>query len=135
MTATPPASTDPPVGVLVVDDQLTFRQLAREVIGATANFRLLGEAPSAQQALTAASELHPDLILLDVRMPDMDGIQAAAHLHLAHPDALVVLISVEEAPNLPSGTATCGAAEFIRKQDFGPALLRRIWSTHRDNDS
>jgi DNA-binding NarL/FixJ family response regulator len=121
--------------VLVVDDQLTFRQLAREVIEATPDFRLLGEAQSAQQALADAGALLPDLILLDVRMPDMDGIQAAAHLHLAHPDALVILISVEEAPNLPSGTTTCGAAGFIRKQDFGPAVLRGIWSTHRPGDS
>ncbi len=60
----------------------------------------------------------------------MDGIQAAAHLHSAQPDALVILTSVEEAPNLPSGTTTCGAVELIRKQDLGPALLRRIWSTH-----
>ena len=121
--------------MLVVDDQLPFRQVAREVIEATANFRLLGEAQSAQQALADARALHPDLILLDIRMPDMDGIQAAAHLHLAQPDALLILISVEEAPNLPSGSATCGAAEFIRKQDFGPALLRRVWSTHRVHDS
>jgi DNA-binding NarL/FixJ family response regulator len=119
------------VGVLVVDDQVVFRQAAHEVIDATQDFELLGEAASGAHALIAVAELEPDLVLLDVRMPDMDGIETAARLHAEHPAAVVVLITVEEAPNLPAGLASCGAAELVRKQDFGPALLRRVWSSHR----
>jgi DNA-binding NarL/FixJ family response regulator len=120
-----------PVGVLVVDDQIVFRQVAREVVEATADFVLLGEASSGEQALATADEVDPDLVLVDVRMTGMDGIVTAALLHRAHPGAVVVLISVEEPPNLPLEAAGCGAAEAIRKQDFGPALLRRVWSAHR----
>src|SRR3954468_15097816 len=118
------------VGVLVVDDQLVFRRAAHEVIDATEQFELLGEAVSGFAALTACDELGPDLVLLDVRMPGMDGIETAGQLHARHPESVVVLITVEEPPNIPSGLSTCGAAELVRKQDFGPALLRRVWSAH-----
>jgi DNA-binding NarL/FixJ family response regulator len=124
-----------PVGVLVVDDQLIFRQVAREVIEATAHFELLGEASSGEHALAAVAELDPDLVLLDVRMPGMDGIETAARLHSASPEAVVILVSVEEAGNLPRSAASCGAAELVRKQDFGPALLRRLWTTHHPRRS
>jgi DNA-binding NarL/FixJ family response regulator len=123
-------ATTVPVGVLVVDDQLVFRQAAHEVIDATKNFEMIGEAASGAHALVAAAELHPDLVLLDVRMPGMDGIETAARFRDEHPGSVVVLITVEEAPNLPAGLASCGAAELVRKQDFGPALLRRVWNAH-----
>jgi DNA-binding NarL/FixJ family response regulator len=118
------------VGVLVVDDQRVFRQAAHEVIDATEHFELLGEAASGVTALAACDELGPDLVLVDVRMPGMDGIETAAQLHARHPESVVVLITVEEAPDLPGGFTSCGAAELVRKQDFGPALLRRLWRAH-----
>ena len=118
------------VGVLVVDDQLVFRQVAHEVIDATENFELLGEAASGPQALAVIGELGPDMVLLDVRMPGMDGIATAARLREQHPESVVVLITVEEAPNLPGGLSSCGAVELVRKQDFGPALLRQVWDAH-----
>lgn len=120
-----------PVGVLVVDDQLVFRQVARDVIEATPNFELLGEASSGAHALAAVEELYPDLVVLDVRMPGMDGIETAARIHASHPESVVVLVSIEQEPNLPRGIGSCGAAELVRKQDFGPALLRRLWTAHR----
>ena len=118
------------VRVLVVDDQHVFRQAARRVIEATPRFELSGEACSGPDALATADELELDLVLVDVRMPGMDGIETAAALTAAHPDVVVVLISVEEPPNVPGGVGTCGAAELIRKRDFGPSLLRRLWTAH-----
>jgi DNA-binding NarL/FixJ family response regulator len=118
------------VGVLVVDDQLVFRQVAHEVIDATEDFELLGEAASGAHALVAATELAPDLVLLDVRMPGMDGIETATRMHAQDPKSVIVLITIEEAPNLPAGLSSCGAAELVRKQDFCPAMLRRVWRAH-----
>ena len=120
------------VGVLVVDDQLVFRQVAHEVIDATEDFEMLGEAASGAHALVAVTELAPDLVLLDVRMPGMDGIETATRMHAQDPKSVIVLITIEEAPNLPAGLSSCGAAELVRKQDFGPAMLRRIWRAHRE---
>lgn len=116
--------------MLVVDDQVVFRQVAHEVIDATDEFELLGEASSGLRALAAVAELEPDLVLLDVRMPGMDGIETATRLHAEHPSPVIILITVEEAPNLPGGVPSCGAAELVRKQDFCPALLRRVWLAH-----
>src|SRR3954471_20964249 len=118
------------IGVLVVDDQLVFRQVAHEVIDATEEFEMLGEAASGAHALAAVTELSPDLVLLDVRMPGMDGIETATRMHAQDPRSVIVLITVEEAPNLPAGLSSCGAAELVRKQDFGPAMLRRVWRGH-----
>lgn len=124
------------VGVLVVDDQAVFRSAVRLVIAATPEFELVGEADSGCHALAAAAELHPDLVLLDVRMDDMDGIETAQRLTVDQPASVVVLLSIEEPSNLPAGVASCGAAELLRKRDLGPALLRRVWGEHgRANQS
>ena len=118
------------VGVVVVDDQLVFRQIAREVIALTPGFEMIGDAATGEQGLAVADELHPDLVLLDVRMPGIDGIETAMRLRAEQPHVVVVLVSIDEAPQLPRALSSCGAAELVRKQDFGPSLLRRVWSRH-----
>jgi DNA-binding NarL/FixJ family response regulator len=120
-----------PVGVVVVDDQRLFRHAARDVIAAAhPDFVLLGEATSGEHALAAVDDLHPDLVLVDVRMAGMDGIETARRLKGTHPETVVVLVTTEEPLNLPAAVGFCGAADLVRKQDFGPSLLRRLWSAH-----
>jgi two-component system, NarL family, invasion response regulator UvrY len=121
---------EPPAGavtVLAVDDQETFRRAARSLIGATPGFEQVGEAASGPEALELAADLRPDLVLVDVRMPGMDGIETARHLADADPDVMVVLISLEELPALPS----VGAAAHLRKQDLSTRALLNLWSDHR----
>ena len=118
------------VGVLVVDDQAIFRNVARELIRATPGFELIDEAESGMRALALADETEPALALVDVNMPGMDGIATAARLRAAHPSTVVILVSAEEPLDLPCGVGTCGAAAFVRKQDLRPATLRRIWGLH-----
>ena len=74
-------------------------------------------------------QLGPDLVLLDARMPGMDGIKVAHLLAARHPELLVVLISIEERIDMPSA-AQLGAVPLVRKQDFGPRLLRRLWGEY-----
>ncbi|MFL5825289.1 MAG: response regulator transcription factor [Thermoleophilaceae bacterium] len=116
--------------MLVVDDQLLFRQVARDVIAATPGFELVGEAVSGEQALCAADELRPDLVLLDVRMPGMGGLEAAARLRKAHPEQLVVLISTDRPAEIAQRVASDGAAAIVPKHEFGAALLRGLWRTY-----
>jgi DNA-binding NarL/FixJ family response regulator len=123
------------VGVLVVDDQAYFRRVALEVIGATPGFEPLGEAASGEEALALAAELKPELILLDVRMPVMDGIETARRLSTDHPGAVIVLISIDYPSELPDEVGSCGAKALIRKRDFGSLVLRRLWDAHGDPDS
>jgi len=115
--------------VLTVDDQELFRGVARDVIDATPGFEAVGEAASGEEALEAVARLSPELVLLDVRMPGMDGIEVARQLGATHAATLVVLISNEEGIDVPSA-AQLDAVPLVRKQDFGPRLLRRLWQEH-----
>jgi two-component system, NarL family, invasion response regulator UvrY len=120
-----------PVRVLTVDDQARFRAVARDVVEATGGFEVVGEAESGEEALRAVDRLAPQLVLLDVRMPDLDGITVARRLRESHPETFVVLISIEDPLDLPSAKELSEAVPLVRKQDFGPRLLRRLWSEHR----
>jgi two-component system, NarL family, invasion response regulator UvrY len=119
------------VGVLGVDDQMVFLDVAREVVAATPGFCWVGGARSGEEALDAVSELEPEFVLLDVRMPGMDGIETARRICDSHPGIVVVLISIEEIPAISPAIEASGAATLVRKQDFCPAMLRRLWLTYR----
>ena len=118
------------VRVLTVDDQEVFRRVAEDVIEATPGFMAVGEAASGEEALDAVARLAPQLVLLDVRMPGLDGIEVARRLADTHPETLVVLISTSEVDDLPSAAQLPGSVPMVRKQDFGPRLLRQLWGAH-----
>ena len=120
-------ASDGPVSVVVVDDQEVFRQTARRLIAATPGFEQVGEAASGEQALEIVGALRPDLVLLDVRMPGMDGIETLEHLAPVCSSCVVVLISVEPMADLP---AAAGAVPHLRKHELSPAALRDVWGTH-----
>ena len=122
--------SEPAVRVLTVDDQVVFRRAAHEVISATEGFESVGEAESGEAALEQVARLHPELVLLDVRMPGIGGIEAARRIVGEHPETVVVLITIEDTAESAEDARECGAAALVRKQDFGPALLRRIWEAH-----
>jgi DNA-binding NarL/FixJ family response regulator len=120
-----------PVRVLVVDDQPVFLRTASSLIRATPGFEQVGGAASGREALELAADSKPDLVLVDVRMPGMDGIETARRLAAADPDAMVVLISLEEVPELASAVEAARAAGYMRKQDLSTRSLRELWSEHR----
>jgi DNA-binding NarL/FixJ family response regulator len=121
-----------PVRVLAVDDQAVFRRTARSLIAATPGFEQVGEAASGSEALELATHLHPDLVLVDVRMPGMDGLETAQRLAALEPDAAVVLISLEPVPELPAAVESVGAEAYLRKQDLSGRTLREVWVAHCD---
>jgi DNA-binding NarL/FixJ family response regulator len=129
MTLGPQPAALRSVRVLTVDDQAVFRGVARDVIDATPGFESVGEVASGEEALEAVERLQPELVLCDVRMPGIDGIEVARRLAAKHPDTVVVLISIEERIDVPS-VAQLATIPLVRKQDFGPRLLRRLWTEH-----
>jgi DNA-binding NarL/FixJ family response regulator len=119
-----------PVRVLAVDDQEVFRRVARQLIAATEGFEQVGEAASGDEALALAAQLHPDLVLLDVRMPGLDGVETARRLATVAPEAVVVLISLDGIADLPSSIVLAGAKAHVRKQDLSPRRLQDLWRVH-----
>ena len=122
------------VGVIAVDDQAMFLDVAHEVVAATEGFRWVAGVSCGEEALAAVEEHEPALVLLDVRMPGMDGFETAQRISERHPDVVVVLISVEESPAIAAAVESSGAAVLVRKQEFGPAMLRELWSTYKSPD-
>jgi DNA-binding NarL/FixJ family response regulator len=118
------------VRVLTVDDQDVFRRAARELLTGTPGFTPVGEADDGASALRAVAALHPDLVLLDVRMPGMNGVETARRIRASHPEVAVVLVSAEELRDLPDDVGACGAFACLRKQDLAPQRLARLWSAH-----
>lgn len=116
-----------PVTVLTVDDQPVFLRAASELIAATPGFEHVAEARSGARALELVPELHPDLVLLDVRMPDMDGVETAHRMLEMDPDMCVILISLEEAPDLPPWLPVT----HVRKQSLSARTLRELWNRRR----
>jgi len=112
--------------VLAVDDRAVFLRAARELIAATPGFEQVGEAESGPEAVQLAADLHPDLALVDVRMPGMDGIETARRLHACDPAMVVVLISLDEIPDGLSGDV----AACVRKQDLSTRRLQELWDRH-----
>jgi DNA-binding NarL/FixJ family response regulator len=115
------------VAVLAVDDQAAFRLAVREVVEATDGFELVGEARSCEEALALAREHDPDLVLVDVRMPGIDGLETTRRLSAAHPAATCVLVSTDD---MDQPCDACGADAFLPKKAFGRLALRRLWDEH-----
>jgi two-component system invasion response regulator UvrY len=119
------------VRVLTVDDQPTFRRAARELIDDIPEFESVGEAADGAEALDAIPQLHPELVLLDLRMPGMNGIETARHIRARHPDVAVVIVSAEDPEDYFAEALGCGAAAMVRKQDLCPRRLSELWASVR----
>ena len=123
----PPVMETSPVSVLVVDDQEPFRPAAGVVLDRTDGFDLVGEARSGEEAVVMAGELRPRLVLMDINMAEMNGIEATRRILSEHPDTTVILVSTYQASDLPADAETSGAVAYLNKEDLAPRVLRRIW--------
>jgi DNA-binding NarL/FixJ family response regulator len=118
------------VSVLIVDDQAPFRAAARTVIVVSPGFDVAGEAESGEDAVAQAASLRPDLVLMDINLPGINGIEATRQITRAKPGTVVILMSTYKADDLPSDAMDSGASAYVHKEDFGPAIVRQIWDEH-----
>ena len=116
------------VRVLTVDDQIVFRRAAQDVIAATPGFEPVGDAESGEDALDEVERLRPELVLLDVRMPGIGGVEAARRIAAAHPETVVVLISIEDSEEFGEDAHLCGAAALSASKTSGPAAPQHLGS-------
>ena len=127
----PPIVATDTIRILIVDDQLPFRTIARTVVGVTPGFSVSAEAESGEEAIALAAEVRPQLVLMDINMPGINGVEATRELLKIVPDAVVILASTYQADDLPVGADSCGAAAYVHKEDVSPALITALWQEHR----
>lgn len=126
-------SNSPEVRVVVVDDSPMFRAIATEVVGATAGFVVIGTVGSAEEALEVLERLQPDLVLMDVRLPGIDGVAAARALARLPNPPVVALLSADDRPEIAEDPVSHGATAFVQKQRFGPRMLRALWPPQKSS--
>jgi DNA-binding NarL/FixJ family response regulator len=117
-----------PVRVLIVDDQAPFRMAARMVVEATEGFEVVGEVETGEASVDAAHELDPDLVLMDVNLPGIDGLEATRRILAASTRVVILLLSTYEEAEYAPRAAECGAAAYIPKSSFGPDRLTEAWT-------
>ncbi len=115
-----------PTPVLVVDDQAPFRAIARTVVELTPGFAVVGEAETGEDAVRLAAELAPAVVLMDINMPGISGIEATRQMVAAEPSIVVVLLSTYRESDLPADALDCGARRYVHKEDFEPMVLIEV---------
>lgn len=119
--------------VLAVDDSEIFLKVADSVVSQTTGLRLVGTAASGEEALRLFPDLQPDLVLLDIHMPGIDGVETARIIRRESPQTVVVLVSAEPS-GLEAAAESAGAAAILDKVDMAPGMLDELWLKHAPSD-
>jgi DNA-binding NarL/FixJ family response regulator len=118
--------TEPPVRVLLVDDDDLMRAGLKAVLSSDARVHVVGEAGTGREAVERVRALRPDLVLMDVRMPDLDGIAATREVTAASPEVKVVILTTFEQDDYIFGALNAGASGFLLKRSGPEELLAAI---------
>ena len=117
-----------PVRVLVVDDQALFRRVMSAVVDETEGFVLVGCAASGEESIVTAGVIRPDLVLMDVNLPGIDGMEATRRLRADSTAAAVVLLSTYDEDDWGGQAQECGAVAYVATSAFGPDRLAEVWA-------
>jgi len=116
------------VRVMIVDDQQPFRAAAQLVVELTDGFEVVGEAGTGEESVDMAARVAPDLVLMDVNLPGIDGLEATRRILAGAEGApVVVVLSTYEAGEYAERARAAGAAAFIPKSSFDPDTLSAAW--------
>lgn len=116
------------VRVLVVDDEAMFRQAVVAVVAETDGFEVVAQVSTGEEAVETTRRLRPDLVLMDVNLPGIDGVSATRRILAAPAPSVVLLLSTYDDDLGADLVAQCGAAGYLTKSALGPAALTAAWS-------
>jgi pilus assembly protein CpaE len=114
------------VRVLIVDDFAETRENVRKLLKFEADIEVVGAAQTAQEGIQLTQELDPDVVLMDINMPDMDGIAATEKIHQKSPQTQVVILSVQGDQNYMRRAMLAGARDFLTKPPMGDELISAV---------
>lgn len=112
--------------VVVADDHPVFRRGLRELLHADGHYRVVAEATTGAEAVAAVLEHRPDVVVMDVRMPDLDGVEATRRLLAAAPGTSVLVVTMHDDVALASAALRAGASGFLLKDAADGELLRGV---------
>jgi DNA-binding NarL/FixJ family response regulator len=121
------------VRVLIVDDQSPFRDASRMVVEMTDGFEVAGAAENGEEAVALAESLRPDLVLMDVQMPGIDGIEATRRIANLENPPVVLVMSTHESGNYEGIAQDAGAFGFVPKSQFSMDTLEEVWASAQDS--
>ena len=119
-----------PVRILLVDDQQLIRLGFGLVLGAEDDLDVVGEASNGAEAIDLAARLQPDVILMDVRMPGLDGIEATRRIVAANPDSRIIILTTFDLDEYAFGALRAGASGFLLKDALPNELTSAIRAVH-----
>jgi DNA-binding NarL/FixJ family response regulator len=114
------------IRLMVVDDQLAVRRALRMRLALESDIEVVGEAGSGREAIALVPALRPDVVLMDLYMPDMDGIAAVAALRELAPEIAIVILTLQDDPVTQARARAAGARGFVVKHGGVEALLETI---------
>ena len=127
--------TAPRLRVLIVDDHAIVRKGIRALLSEAGGFEVVGEAGNGQEAVLRAEETHPDVILMDLLMPVMDGIEATRQITSQQPKARILVLTSFAADNKVFPAIKAGASGYLLKDSSPDELVRAIRQVHRGEPS
>jgi DNA-binding NarL/FixJ family response regulator len=111
------------IRILLVDDNPEFLEAAKRFIKSEKQIKIIGTALSGQEAIEKVKELNPDLVLMDLAMPDMNGLEATRQIKKQSSAPHVVILTLHDTPEYREASEAVGADGFVPKSDFGVQLL------------
>ncbi len=124
-------SADRPVRVLVVDDQTLFREALTTLLRTRSEVDVVGEAPDGAQALELVPVLRPDVVLMDLRMPVLDGVATTQRLRVEHPEVRVLVLTTFDGDDEVFPALRAGAVGYLLKDATAPRLLEAVLAAAR----
>jgi DNA-binding NarL/FixJ family response regulator len=116
------------IKILLVDDDPNIRRGLRMLLVMESDFSVVGEADDGWEALRLARELQPDVVVMDIRLPSLDGLSAAERLRASQPNSKVIILTLYGDPANRERAAQIGVADFIGKERSDGALVEAIRS-------
>jgi two-component system, NarL family, response regulator DegU len=121
------------INVVLADDHILVRNGIKAMLESDTGIDVIGEASNGAEALQVASSLHPDILILDIRMPEMTGLEAAAKLKQVAPDTKAVILSMHDSEEYVLEALNAGAYGYLLKDTDKPEFLKALRQVHAGN--